>query len=97
MMPAAQRQPVLIGEGREIVRMRAFHDEADQRAASLVRPEHAHPGQFGEPLCGVAGQFRIVLENRRASDALEIIDRRRQPDRAGDVRRARLETGAALF
>ena len=40
----------------------------------------------------VIGELRVVLENRRASDSLEVIDRRGQTDRAGDVRRAGFES-----
>ena len=91
MVTAAQGQSMLIGEGGEIVRMHAFHHETDERPALVLRAEHAHSGQFGELFGGISGQLRIVRENRRSSDALEIINRRGQSDRSGDVGRASLE------
>ena len=92
MMSAAQGQPLLIGESGQVVRMHALHDEADERAAFVLRPEHAHARQFGEPFRGISGQRRIMRKNRRASDPLEIIDRGGKSDRAGDIRRASFET-----
>ena len=50
MMSAAQRQPVLIGERRQIVRVRRLHDETNERAALTGGSENADAGQFGETL-----------------------------------------------
>ena len=89
VVSAAQGQSLLVGKGGEVVRMHALHHETNQRSAFALRPEHPHPGQFSEPsIRGIGGQLRIVLEDPRASDVLEVIDRRGEADRAGDVRRA---------
>ena len=92
MMSAAQRQPVLIGERRQIVRMRRLHDETNDRAALTGGSENTYAGQFGETLDGVAGQLRVVLENSGRARSLRGNQWRLQPDRAGDIGRARLET-----
>src|SRR5437588_10890238 len=90
-MPAAQSQSVLIREGCQIVRMRRIHHETNQSATLFYWPENARPRQFRETLCRVARKLRVVFENCRASDSLDVINRCREPDRARDARRASLE------
>ena len=75
MVPAAQGQALLIGEGGEIVRMHALHDESDEGATFLLRSEHAHSRQFGEPFGGISCQRRIVRENSWPANFFEIINR----------------------
>ena len=91
MMPAAHRQPVLIRERGQIMRMRSVHDKPNQRTALLLWPKNARPRQFVDAISRVARKLRVVFENRRASDALDVINRCREPDRAGDVWRASFE------
>ena len=50
------------------------------------------PGNSVEAFSRVVRKLRVVFENRRASDALDVINCCRQPDRAGNVRRASLES-----
>src|SRR5712691_4063636 len=97
MVSAAQGQSLLVGEGGEIVRMHPVHHESDERAPLLLWPEHAHAGQLREFFGGISGQLRIVRENSRTFDLLEIINRGGESDRAGDVWRARLEAVRRFF
>src|SRR5438552_16351924 len=91
MMPAPHGQAILIGECGEIVRMRRVHDKSNKRAALISWPENARAGQFSETLGRIARKLRVVLENCRASNLLEVINRCREADRAGDIRRAGLK------
>ena len=65
MMSAAHRQPVLIRERGEIVRMRSVHDEPNQRTALFLWPKDARARQFADALSRVSRKLRIVFENRR--------------------------------
>src|SRR5258706_11362287 len=46
MMPAAHRQPVLIRERGQIMRMRSVHYKSNERAALFSRPQNARARQF---------------------------------------------------
>ena len=86
------RQAVLVGERGQIVRMRGVHHETNQRAA-LVRMARARASRAILPSAPSRSRpdRRVVLENRRAPDSLDVIDGCAEPDRAGDVRRAGFE------
>ena len=75
MMPAAHRQPVLIRERGQIMRMRSVHDEPNQRTTLLLWPQNARARQFADALSRVSRKLRVVFENRRSADALDIINR----------------------
>ena len=56
------------------------------------RPENSRAGQFSKMLGCVARKLRVMFENRRPSDALDVINCCRQPNRAGNVRCASLKS-----
>src|SRR5437762_13824020 len=70
MVPATQRQAVLVRERGQIVRMRRVHHETNQGTALSGWSKHTHPGQFCQTLHRVFGQPSVVFKNRRASDSL---------------------------
>ena len=57
MMTAAHRQPVLIRERGQIMRMRSLHHKSYERAALSGRPENSRARQFIETLGRVVRQF----------------------------------------
>src|SRR5438477_12144299 len=61
MVPATQRQAVLVRESGEIVRMRRVHHKPNKCAALFYWPETARPRQFRETLCRVARKLRVVF------------------------------------
>src|SRR5205823_7246012 len=97
MMPPAQSQSVLIGERCEIVWMCCIHYKPNQGAALFVWTENTHSGQFRETLGCIASKVRVVFKNRWASDLLDVLDRSREADRAGDVRCAGLKSVRRFF
>ena len=97
MVTAAQSQSVLICESCEVVRMRRVHHETNQSATLFRRPENVHSWQFGKALCRVISQIRVMFENCRASNPFDVIKRRRESDRAGDVRCAGLKSVRRFF
>src|SRR5262245_43570184 len=52
---------------------------------------HRYPGDSSEALERLAGERPLVLTDSIHAELLQIFDRRGQPDRLGDRRRARLE------
>src|SRR5207244_13239959 len=54
MMAAAKREPVAVGKGGQIVRMRRVHHKANDSATFLGRSKHAQSGHFGHSLQGVS-------------------------------------------
>ena len=97
MMSAANRDPVAVGKGGQIVRMRRGHHKANDSATFLGRSKHAQSGHFGHSLQGVSRKIDIVLKNLGASDSFNVIDCGGQSDRTGDVRRAGFEAVRWLF
>src|SRR5438876_9221774 len=87
MMSAAHGQAVLVRECGEIMRMRRVHDEPNQGAALFLWTKDADSGQFSETLTRVTRKLRIMFKNCRASDALDVINCRGEPDRAGNTGR----------
>src|SRR5205823_5840807 len=55
MVPATQRQAVLVRERGQIVRMRRGHHETNQGTALSGWSEHTHPGQFCQTFHRVFG------------------------------------------
>ena len=80
MMSTAHSQPVLIRERGEIVRMRRVHDKPNQRAPLFLWTKHASSRQFRETLGCIARKLRIVFENCRTPDPLNVINRSRKAD-----------------
>ena len=98
MMTAAQRQSTLVSESGQVVRMRRVHDETDDRTALLVRTKQAHARAIRPSRSsGVSREFGVVLENRRAPNLLDVIDRGSESDRARDVWRAGFESVRRFF
>src|SRR6266545_1925174 len=86
-----KRQPILIRERGEIVRMRCVHYKSYERAALFLWTKDASARQFADALGCISRKLRIVLENRRAPNVLDVINRGCESDRARDVWRASLE------
>ena len=97
MVSAAQRQALLVREGCQIVRMRRFHHETNQRATLPGWSENAHARHFREALDRVCGKLRIMRENFGAPDSFDVINRGRESDRAGNIGSARLESMRRLL
>ena len=55
MMPAPQRQAVLVGKSRDVVRMGAIRNETNDRAALSGRPEDRRPGNCVEAIQSTPG------------------------------------------
>src|ERR1043166_4639883 len=91
MMSAAHGQPILVRERGQIVRMRGVHDKANQRAALILWTKYARSRQFADALGCIMRKLRVVFENRRPPDLLDVINRGREADRARDTRRASFE------
>ena len=91
-MTAAHGQAITVCKSCQIVRVRRVHDKADYAAAVFCRPNHSQTWNFGHSFQRISGKIDIVLKNFGAPDPFDIIDRRAQSDRAGDIRRARFET-----
>src|SRR5947208_13078655 len=92
MMPASQRESVLIGECREIVRVRRVHHKPSQRAPLLSWSKNAYPREFAQAIEGIACQLRIVLENCCASDSIKVINGRGETNCARDIWRTSFES-----
>src|SRR5205809_6679130 len=92
MMPPPQSQSVLIGERCEIVWVRRIHYKPNKGAALFGWSENTHSGQFRETLGCIASKVRVAFKNCWASALLEVLDRGREADRAGDARRASLKS-----
>src|SRR5207249_3489581 len=88
MMSTAHGQPVLVRERRQIMWVRRIHDKSNQRAALLSWSEDACSWQVSQTLGCISRKLRIVLEDRRTSDLLDIINCGREANRAGDIGRA---------
>src|SRR5439155_23776606 len=91
MMSAPHGQPVLIRECGEIVRMRRVHHKSNKRAALFLWTKHASSWQFADALGCITRKLRVVLENRRAPDLLDVINGGCKPDSACDVWRTCFE------
>ena len=87
MVSAAHRQPVLIRERGQIVRMHRVHHKSYERPTLFGWPKNARTGQFRKALGCITRKPRVVFENCRAPDPFDVINRCRKPDCAGDVRR----------
>src|SRR5690242_17698494 len=72
--------------------MHGVHHESDQRTALLLWTKYANSRQFREPLSRVTGQMQVMLKNCFASDPLDVINRRREANRASDIGGATLES-----
>src|SRR5207249_11597077 len=97
MMPAAHGQPILIRKRREIVRMRRVHDKPHEGTAFFVWTKHASSRQFREALGCIARKLRIVFENCRPPDLLNVIDRSREADGSRNIWRSALEPKRRLL
>src|SRR4051812_33958695 len=77
--------------------MRRIHDETDNRSPLSRGAKEAQARQIGHALGGVLSEPGIMLENLRATDLLDVINRGGESDGAGDVGRASLKTVGRLF
>src|SRR5437763_2900728 len=72
--------------------MYRLHHETDQRATLCAWSKYPHSRQLFQAFHGVLSELRVVLENRRASNLLNVINGRFQTDSSRNIGRARLET-----
>src|SRR6266480_6250241 len=91
MMAAAHGQPILIRKRGQIVRMRSVHDKPNKRAPLFLRTKDARSPYVREAVSRIIRKLRVVLENCRASDRLDVINCGCQSDRASNVRCASLK------
>src|SRR5207302_5713571 len=82
---------MLIEHRGEVVRMHAFYIERENAEPPLARLDHAEIRDARQPVDAVAGQRLLVFEDVVAPELLDEVDRRAEPDRAGDVGRTCLE------
>src|SRR5438445_2091285 len=71
--------------------MRCVHYKSYERAALFLWTKDAGSRQFREALGCITRKLRVVLENRRPPDLLDVINRGCEPDGACDVRRTSFE------
>ena len=92
-MSCANRDAAAIQDGADIVRVHIREVEAHDAATGLevTRSEYRDIANFVQNIEEVAGEGQLVRVNPVEADAVEIIARGGEADRAGDVRRARLE------
>src|SRR2546426_11426230 len=62
-----------------------LHHETNKGAPLCGWPEDTHPGQFSQTFHRITSKVRIVFKNCCASDLLDVIDGRFQPDGPGDI------------
>src|SRR5258708_24975182 len=91
MMYTEHSQPVLIRERGEIVRMRRVHDKPNEGTAFFLWTKHASSRQFGEALGCIARKLRVVFENCRPPNLLDVINRSGKADGSRNIWRAGLE------
>ena len=96
-MAGAHRDVVLVEHGGEIVRVHAVDVEREDAEPPLPGADQPHARHARQPVDAVAGQRLLVLEDRVAAEPLDEIERRAEPDRAGDVGRAGLEAVRRLL
>src|SRR5262245_60631893 len=71
--------------------MRSVHDKSNKRTPFSLWTKDTGSRQFSQAASRIMGKLRVVLENCRASDHFNVIDRRRESDCARDVWRAAFE------
>ncbi len=91
MVAGAHRDALPVQQGRDVVRVRALHREADHPAAILRRADHVQARDGRQPRQRVLGQRRLMRGDRVVADALDEADRGAQADRLQDGGRAGLE------
>src|SRR6266496_3646127 len=91
MMSAAHGQPILVRERSQIVRMRCVHDKPNQRAAFFPWTKDASARQFADALGCIMRKVRVMFENRRSSDLLDVINRSGKADGSRYIWRSGLE------
>jgi len=96
MMTTAHGETVTIRKRGQIVRVRRVHDKLMTPPRSFIGPITRKPGTRPFPSTRIP-QDRHRAENFSASDPFDVIDRRAQPDRSGDVGRAGFETVRRFF
>ncbi len=74
----------------EVVRVHALHGEGEHRGLVGGRADERDAGDAAELLGGALEQAILVGGDRRDPQGLDVVHRRRQTHRAGDVRRAGL-------
>src|SRR2546430_8837702 len=91
MMPGADTDPVLVEDGRDVVRVNVAVRERDHARPVVARAVHRDALDLREPLDRGSRKRLLVLGDPLEADALEVADRRPQADRSFHVRRAGLE------
>ena len=81
-----------IEEGADVVGVHAVHGKGNHRDPPGGVAVQAHPRQRPQPVAGLGCQQGLVPFAVRAVEGLQVPHGRAQSERAGDVRRAGLET-----
>src|SRR5205823_10247433 len=73
------------------MRMRSVHDKPDERAPLFLWTKDASARQLADALGCIMRKLRVVLENHRPPDLLDVINRGCKPNSACDVWRSCFE------
>src|SRR5262249_5221308 len=92
MRAGAHSNAGAVDDGRNVVRVGAFHLEGDDRALAGRRAEDAQGVDFTQPLLRVRAELGFVRTDACLADRIDIVDRRTKPDRLHD----RWRTGLKL-
>ena len=91
MMPAAQGHPALVGDRDDIMRVNATQAKNSTRPPAPASAQKAGC-RASPPACHTRRRpVRVVPRNGLQPDAVQVIQRRAQPHRVGEIRRAGLE------
>ena len=91
MVAGADRDAFQVEQGGQVVRMRAFDQEADHRRLVRRGAEDAQAVDLAQLLGEVRQQFCFARLDVGHAERVEVVDRRAEADEAGDVRRAGFE------
>src|SRR5262245_626960 len=97
VMTGADRDPVLVDDGADVVRVDAREREGEAGGARAGRGEESQPGYRRQHTEGMLGQGLLVCRDRLEADRLEPRDRLAQPDDGRDRRGARLEAPGRIL
>src|SRR6266849_5645128 len=91
-MPTAQGHAALIGDRDDVMGVNTIEEKTHQTSPADARPKEPDSFHRGKFFKGVRAQFLVVVSDDFAAEIVEIIHRRVQPNGAGDIRSAGLET-----
>ena len=91
MMARTHGDAFLIEQGGQIMRMHAIDQEGDHRHLFARLADDAQAGNRAHRFGGMDEQFVFTRGHALEADRLDVIERRTEADKAGDVRRAGFE------